>query len=283
MDVVLVSPDYGYRWMAQSLADAFLEAILQDPDDDTPRLVFADWLEEQGDPANTARAEFVRVQCALARGGLPLRQRVELTRRERQLLDEHGKEWVRPVRRLLHSWKFHRGFLDEVEVFSGKFVSYAGRLFRRAPIQRVHLAREVVARSDQRLRIAALADCEHLRRVRALDLSDNRLETRDLRAFVVSEHLASLTALNLSHNRIGDGGIRALAGSPLLGRLEHLNLRGNDVGANGLRALTHALEELTRSPEGLRLQRLELATRNLSTAGKRVVADSPLLRRLVRG
>lgn len=38
-------------------AAAFLRAIAANPDDDTPRLVFADWLEEHGEPE---RAEFVR-------------------------------------------------------------------------------------------------------------------------------------------------------------------------------------------------------------------------------
>jgi uncharacterized protein (TIGR02996 family) len=41
---------------------AFLAAIHDDPENDGTRLVFADWLEEHGDP----RAEFIRVQCALA-------------------------------------------------------------------------------------------------------------------------------------------------------------------------------------------------------------------------
>jgi uncharacterized protein (TIGR02996 family) len=44
--------------------DAFLQAILDAPADDTPRLVYADWLEEHGQPD---RGEFIRVQCALAR------------------------------------------------------------------------------------------------------------------------------------------------------------------------------------------------------------------------
>jgi uncharacterized protein (TIGR02996 family) len=44
---------------------AFLAAILAAPEDDTPRLVYADWLEEHGDEAH---AEFIRVQCELARG-----------------------------------------------------------------------------------------------------------------------------------------------------------------------------------------------------------------------
>lgn len=44
--------------------DAFLAAILESPDDDGPRLIFADYLEENGDPA---RGEFIRIQCAIAR------------------------------------------------------------------------------------------------------------------------------------------------------------------------------------------------------------------------
>jgi uncharacterized protein (TIGR02996 family) len=41
--------------------DAFLKAIIQNPDDDTPRLVYADFLDERGDP----RGEFLRVECRL--------------------------------------------------------------------------------------------------------------------------------------------------------------------------------------------------------------------------
>lgn len=43
-----------------------LAGIAAHPDDDTPRLVFADWLDERGDqPDDALRAEFIRVQCAL--------------------------------------------------------------------------------------------------------------------------------------------------------------------------------------------------------------------------
>ena len=40
----------------------FLAAICANPDDDAPRLVYADWLDEHGDP----RGEFIRVQVELA-------------------------------------------------------------------------------------------------------------------------------------------------------------------------------------------------------------------------
>jgi uncharacterized protein (TIGR02996 family) len=39
---------------------ALIRAILEDPEDDTPRWVYADWLEECGE--DPARAEFIRVQ-----------------------------------------------------------------------------------------------------------------------------------------------------------------------------------------------------------------------------
>lgn len=45
----------------------FLAAIRADKADDLPRLVFADWLEETGEPDNVARAEFIRLGCELVR------------------------------------------------------------------------------------------------------------------------------------------------------------------------------------------------------------------------
>jgi uncharacterized protein (TIGR02996 family) len=54
-------------------AAALLAAIRAAPDDDAPRLIYADWLDEHSQPE---RAEFIRVQCELARNDSPtLRQR----------------------------------------------------------------------------------------------------------------------------------------------------------------------------------------------------------------
>jgi type IV pilus assembly protein PilB len=44
-------------------ADAFIRAILHDPADATTRLVFADWLEETGEPANVAWANYIRLSA----------------------------------------------------------------------------------------------------------------------------------------------------------------------------------------------------------------------------
>jgi uncharacterized protein (TIGR02996 family) len=49
----------GKPWLGE---EGFLRSILDRPGDDTPRLVYADWLEERADP----RGAFLRAECALA-------------------------------------------------------------------------------------------------------------------------------------------------------------------------------------------------------------------------
>lgn len=94
-----------------------LDAIKAAPGDDAPRLIYADWLEENG---QEARAEFIRVQVALAKLETDSRQHECTTpgpqchdpacpmklwmadegclrRRERGLLDAHFHEWTPPL------------------------------------------------------------------------------------------------------------------------------------------------------------------------------------------
>ena len=72
--------------MSDSAARGFFEDILAHPDDNAPRLIFADWLDEHGDGA---RAEFIRVQ--VERATLPAwdARQVRLRLRERALIEEH--------------------------------------------------------------------------------------------------------------------------------------------------------------------------------------------------
>ena len=55
------------RRMRSQIEHAFLQDILEHPDDDAPRLIYADWLEEHGKEADRLRAEFIRVQVELDR------------------------------------------------------------------------------------------------------------------------------------------------------------------------------------------------------------------------
>ncbi|WP_439625976.1 TIGR02996 domain-containing protein [Gemmata sp.] len=145
----------------------FLAAICAAPDDDTPRLVYADWLQERGDEA---RAEFIRVQCELARAGgchwpgeptvgsapwNPARE--GLRRREYTLLDrrrelrgpawgELATEWPRRARadgpesaERRPRATLRRGFIDEVWVEAPDWVRYAGPVAAAHPVRVVQL------------------------------------------------------------------------------------------------------------------------------------------------
>ena len=69
--------------------DHFLQAIAEAPQDDTPRLVFADWLEEQGDPRGT----LLRVQTELARLADNDSRVESLLTTQADLLRQHGETW----------------------------------------------------------------------------------------------------------------------------------------------------------------------------------------------
>ena len=72
--------------------DALYRAILDQPDDDAPRLIWADWLDEHGDPD---RAEFVRLQCEWANLDPSDPGRPRLAKRCDDLLSRHRSHCAR--------------------------------------------------------------------------------------------------------------------------------------------------------------------------------------------
>ena len=83
--------------------DAFMTAILSEPQDDTVRLVFADWLDENGD---RDRAEFIRLQIAEQHAG---RESV----RTGYLRVKYGPQWRAELPRFgVDPGAFRRGFVD---------------------------------------------------------------------------------------------------------------------------------------------------------------------------
>ena len=209
--------------MTRTHESAFLEAILADPDDDSPRLIYADWLDERGD---ADRAEFIRVQCALHRAPADDPRRPAWHDRQRRLLAEHQAEWLGSLRGLFYLWAFRRGFLEEVTLKAQTFLDTAGSLFRAAPVRLVRLLKGAGV-------IDRLADCPQLRRVKALHLTGGGIGNLGTRALAGSPHVAGLATLRLGGNNIGDAGAERLAESPHLAGLRVLNLSHNDIGNAG--------------------------------------------------
>lgn len=76
--------------------EALIAGIAADPDNDLRRLVFADWLEEHGEPE---RAEFTRLQIEARH--TPTAELKPLDFRARALFRRHGAMWFAPFLRAL--------------------------------------------------------------------------------------------------------------------------------------------------------------------------------------
>jgi uncharacterized protein (TIGR02996 family) len=241
---------------------AFLQAILDDPDDEGLRLIFADWLEEQGQP----RGEFIRTQCTLA--GLPPGdpRRLLLEARERQLLAKHRDDWLGPLRSLAYLWGFRRGFAEEVALPAATFLNHADAFFRSTPVR---LARLLNSASC----LGELADSPYLARLTALHLTDNQIGNAGLMTLLDAADLGRLATLRLGNNGLGDAGVEALAECPRLAGLTTLNLRQNSIGNAGAHALA-------MSPHLGGLTALYLGDNQIGPAGAQALAESPYLRRL---
>src|SRR5262245_27701794 len=119
----------------------FLDAILARYQDDGPRLVYADFLDESGDPADTAKAELIRVQIALAKLPSDHPRRSELANRQHELTLTYREVWTAHLAGLGEDTRaeFRRGIPDAVSVDAETFLARGDELFRRGPVRRVRL------------------------------------------------------------------------------------------------------------------------------------------------
>jgi uncharacterized protein (TIGR02996 family) len=200
-----------------------LGAIYDDSDDVEIRRVFADWLEDQGDP----RAEFVRIQCDLqATGEFDLRQPL-LRECEAALLNRHGNEWVAPLGPAASYVHFRGGLIEGVSCRTEDFVGQAKEWRDCIPLRRLAL-------TDAQDHIGRLAGCPELEQVIELNFQDSRLGKADIGELLASPYLKNLRTLNLNRNPVGDEVFRALSSSTSQGTLRELHLNRAGCSANGI-------------------------------------------------
>jgi uncharacterized protein (TIGR02996 family) len=274
--------------------DALLAAIAAHPDEDTPRLAYADWLDEHG---RHARAEFIRIQIERAR--IPAAhletddpRHDELFARERELLANHLREFLGPLALSPDVLEFRRGFVSEVDLHVHDFLGHAERLAALRPLPAVTVYLVVERLGDFLLcphigcvtRINAWSpelDTLGLEYPDDLDMIDGierltRLEALELDGCGINDlHLdlaynvsvPSLAELDLSNNLITDEGVENLLRTDLPKQLRQLRLNGNAVTDLGAQWLAD------RWPvgNGDRLEHLAILDNQLSWLGQRVL------------
>jgi uncharacterized protein (TIGR02996 family) len=185
---------------------AFLAAIRAAPGDDAPRLVFADWFEDNGRPE---RAEFIRVQLELANATAAADRHCDLVEREAELemilADELAAEWPQ----LPNGWQRgarRRGFPEEV-VVHGRFLPAAteglAAQLRAVSLEMPLTGLDLASTPGPQWNVLGDPVCERLRSLRCSG------DPEVVGLLCGARHLGGLRHLDVSMS----------AGSPLLARL----------------------------------------------------------------
>jgi uncharacterized protein (TIGR02996 family) len=268
-----------------SEADGFLQAIIAEPDDDTHRLVYADWLDEHGQPE---RADLIRIQCALARLRYDDDAVSELQAREYRLLARHLPRW-REQMGYPHA-RVRRGFVEEAPIdHPPSFVEDGGKQFASHPIREVDFGCQEATGWGK-----DVAACPWLSRIETLRLPQHRSCWTDLSDFIAilsSPHLTNVTTLDAGGgHRYGDAGLREILGTsrrkagrkdgllPALRNLRRLSLNDMDLTDRGLRALAHS--PLAETLTHLDLSNGLASSTRITADGIAALVESPLWPRL---
>lgn len=267
--------------------EVFILAIREAPADDAPRLIYADWLEEHG---QADRAEFIRVQCQLARLWETAPKPAALQSRAEDLLRGHWNEWVGPLRAIVGPWRdrygerwmgeeyhpdglrrFQRGFVDTLGLDAEDFLRHAECLKHLVPLRKLQLwgagrCAERLAREPLLAGLSVLSFADYYAAP---------LTAGDAAVLAKSLYLHGLTVLYLGKNSLGDDGVEELARAPWLIQVTVLDLSDNGLSDRALRALAE-------SPYLVNLKTLYLQNNYFTEAGLGTLAVSPNLRSLTR-
>lgn len=279
-----------------------VEHILQNPDDDTPRLVYSDWLEEHG---QGPRAELIRVQ--VERAQLPTwdREQVPLQVRESALLLKHAERWKAELPTLEGvAWgEFRRGFVATATFASFEVLGVNARAcWEATPLEAASIRwprgkdkidrlkpmgglRELTLTGPVwgELDVAHVAGASILSTLRTLNVSQCELSGEGFQFLLASPHFAQLTALRAPLNAIGRAAVTALTESVSLKALAELDL--SETGSYG-RAQRHGryhedpimeaadVAALSRWPGMAHLRSLTLSGNNIGKRGLRALLKS---------
>ncbi len=273
--------------------NALLAAIAAHPHEDTPRLMYADWLQENGRPV---RAEFIRVQIEIARRDhLPreaLNQYVDLFQRNQELIDGHRAELLGPLAVLPAEMQieFRRGFPEFIELPVRSFLTHSERISELRPLPRVGVTGvadrwltfllnphtscvtqfsgysnhpEDVSPEYPISESDLIEGIERMARLESLDLEGCGIS--DLHCdLAFSFSVPALRNLDLSNNLITDGGVIDLIRTDLPRQLRRLILGGNDITDIG----AVALAERWPAGDADRLEHLNLRFTNIGQVGQ---------------
>lgn len=133
----------------------FLRAAAANPEDDTLRLAYADWLDEQGGKTQAKHAALVRLQVQRSRLEIFDPARSSLLEEEGKYLQKYKRDLNGRVHYSLHKkglrnlvdsrrgmirgWNYHRGMIAKVSVSAIGLATHPELIFSLGPVEAIHI------------------------------------------------------------------------------------------------------------------------------------------------
>jgi uncharacterized protein (TIGR02996 family) len=266
LDVIATAP--AARAAGGDDEAALRQAIIDAPDDDAPRLVYADWLLERGDP----RGDYIRLSVELARTTDEARQE-EIKALTSPLWRAHRTELAGELTPYVQYMS--RGFVSTVRMTATQLAKHGDRLFRLqpgplglilttprpSPAELEKLANADGMRFVRSLRIAQpmsdgprdelaeLASGHKYDRLTSLALYHCGASAKDWRALFANLDAPALRTLYLGWNGSSPAMWEAIAANPRLGALQGIDEHSQDsVGRCGVKEASAAIARLAAKP-----------------------------------
>ena len=221
----------------------FYDQIIEEPESDEARLIFADWLEEQGD---FNRAEFIRVQCSVEHVPFWKPEWSELKAREKELWQANQQQWTEGINLKTINYRFRRGFVDRVILSRGMTINSVKKMVELFP-------------TIQSLKLKTQKDLEQFGtlpwfgRLRQLNLACTGIKQPELEKVITKSNLQQLTSLNLHANTIGGSGASMIMDVDVMPNLKKLSLSSTALNSS------RVAKRIFNSPKFRQLDWLDIA------------------------
>jgi uncharacterized protein (TIGR02996 family) len=202
---------------------ALIAAILETPEDDAPRLVCADWFEEQGDPANVARADFIRTQLCRARLPEDDPQQAALEAHELRLLKRWSAVWC-GSHFVFKKCRFRRGFIEYVHLRLQHFLHHRRQMLALEPVRDVSLTGWIWASGDLVRRVARCPEWKQIETLRLHHQGPHKSPRSNVLLLLESPHLTGLRRLICPRLQFDADARRRFERLDVLRRLRELRL-----------------------------------------------------------
>ncbi len=228
-----------------------LAAIRAAPDDDLPRLVYADWLEENGVDAD--RAAFIRAQIDAARAEPFSPAARDADARAEKLFQSVNREnWTEPLRGKVLDCRFERGFVEHAVVDVAQFADVVDALFDSEPVRSLQVVRPSPSVSEYEVPLEPFFAVPRLAQLTSLDLQGIEMIFDDCEKLAECPNLLGLAHLSLRSNPIDPPWLRRALESKTWPNLTSLDLADNSH-------LGPAISRAFRNADHRRFTRLDLS------------------------